>query len=583
MSQKCLCCGEAVKRIGHEGRATQRDGRIEGISSQRIFHHRTPFRVTQCAAHHLTTYHCYHCMPLWLTILFPFLALTSTVLYLHLQPHLNLPLLSPPLLPFMSSSSPPVSSSSSAPLSSWVPVPEGSDFPIQNLPYGVFTTASQPEKHIGVAIGDHVRPPSTEPSPPLHQPALNTHPNSTHPSSPLPSLPSLSLASQVLDLHVLAKAGLFPSPSLHHGAVFQHPTLNSFMALERPQWLEARAIITSLLSSTTPTLRDDSSLRSHALLPLSSITPHLPFLIGDYTDFYAGRNHAFNVGSMWRGPANALQPNYLHLPVGYHGRSSSVVLSGTPIHRPRGQTLAEGETDPHLTPCKALDIELEVGVVVGGKANALGHPLTMKRARDRLFGLVLLNDWSARDIQKWEYVPLGPFTAKNFATSISPWVVTFDALAPFICTPPTQEPTPLPYLVSPSNEHYDIGLTVHLTAPSASASTPLSSTSTSQLYWTFQQLLTHHSVTGCPMNAGDLLGSGTISGEGEGAYGSMLEMSWGGKREVKLEGGEVRKYLHDGDEVVFRGRAKREGVGYEIGFGECRGKILPVVEDKDWE
>ena len=433
-----------------------------------------------------------------------------------------------------------------AELSSWVPVPAGSDFPIQNLPYGVFTTASQPTPHIGVAIGSHV-----------------------------------------LDLHVLATARLLPSAGLQHGDVFLHATLNAFVGLERAQWQEARAAITHLLSSSTPTLRDDSALRSRALLPMSDVTLRLPLLIGDYTDFYAGRHHAFNVGSMWRGPANALQPNYLHLPVGYHGRASSVVVSGTPVHRPRGQTqdAAAPDSPPQLTPCKALDFELEVGVVVGGRANALGHPLTMDRARERLFGLVLLNDWSARDVQRWEYVPLGPFTAKNFATSISPWVVTFDALAPFVVDPPAQEPSPLPYLRSPTNLHYDLGLTVHLSAPSPSPRPPtlLSTSSTRHLYWTFQQLLTHHTVTGCDLRPCDLLGSGTISAPEPTGYGSMLEMSWGGKNDVALQGGEVRKYLKDGDEVIMRGKAKKEGLGYEIGFGECTGTILPVVEDKDWE
>ena len=382
---------------------------------------------------------------------------------------------------------------------------------------------------------------------------------------------------------MLAEAGLFPSASLHRGDVFKHPSLNAFLALERPQWLEARHLLTSLLSSSTPTLRDDSALRARALLPLSSVHLHLPFLIGDYTDFYASRHHAFNIGSMWRGPANALQPNYLHLPVGYHGRASSVVLSGEPIHRPRGQTLAEGASSPALTPCRVLDFELEVGLVVGGRANRLGHPLSMARAAERAFGLVLLNDWSARDVQKWEYVPLGPFTAKNFASSISPWVVTFDALQPFQVAPPTQEPPPLAYLQAESNLHFDVGLTVHLQPPDQATPTLLSRTSTRHLYWTFQQMLTHHAVTGCNMQAGDLLGSGTISGEDDTAYGSMIEMSWGGQKEVKLQGGDTRKSLKDGDEVVLRGRAKKEGVGYEIGFGECRGRILPVVEDKDWE
>ena len=382
---------------------------------------------------------------------------------------------------------------------------------------------------------------------------------------------------------------MLSSRSLPHGEVFKQPTLNAFLSFERPQWVEARSLLTSLLSASTPTLRDDPSLRSRCLLPLSSITPHLPFTIGDYTDFYAGRHHAFNVGSLWRSPATALQPNYLHLPVAYHGRSSSVVVSPTPIHRPRGQTITDPQpsptSTPYLTPSSTLDFELEVGLVIGGRLNTLGHPLTMQRSSQRLFGLVLLNDWSARDVQKWEYVPLGPFTGKNFATSISPWVVTFEALQPFVCPLPEQDPQPLPYLTSPSNVHYDVSLTVSLTPASSSSSSPtlLSTSSTRHLYWTFPQMLTHHAVTGCPLNPGDLLGSGTISGPDAQSLGSMLEMSGGGAKEVKLEGGEARKWLKDGDEVVLRGRAKKEGVGWTLGFGECRGRILPVVEDEDWE
>ena len=391
----------------------------------------------------------------------------------------------------------------------------------------------------------------------------------------------------MLDLYVLSEAGLLSSPTLHLGEALQQPTLNAFLSLERPQWVAVRALLTSLLTSTTPTLRDHPTLRHTALLPLSSLTLHLPFTIGDYTDFYAGRHHAFNVGSLWRGPATALQPNYLHLPVAYHGRSSSIVVSPTPIHRPRGQTITDPAptptSSPSLTPSSTLDFELEVGLVVGGRPNPLGTPLTMQRSTQRLFGLVLLNDWSARDVQKWEYVPLGPFTAKNFATSISPWVVTFEALAPFVCPPPKQEPAPLPYLTSASNTHYDVSLTVSLTPPSSSSAPSLLSTSsTRHLYWTFSQMLTHHAVTGCPLLPGDLLGSGTISGPDAQSLGSMLEMSGGGAKDVTLEGGEVRRWLKDGDEVVLRGKAKKEGVGWTLGFGECRGRILPVVEDKDW-
>ena len=435
----------------------------------------------------------------------------------------------------------------SSPLSSWLPVSADSDFPIQNLPYGVFTTASQPQPHIGVAIGEHV-----------------------------------------LDLHVMADAGAFSSAAaLHVGGVFKHPTLNAFMALERPQWLQARALITELLSesaSASSLLRLSSSLRDRALLPQSSVTMQLPAAIGDYTDFYASRNHAYNLGVMFRGPENALQPNYLHLPVGYHGRSSSIVISGTDIHRPRGQTMKDGDSAPALTASRVLDFELEVGVFVGGKENALGHPVSLQSAMSRMFGLVLLNDWSARDVQRWEYVPLGPFTAKNFASSISPWVVTFDALEQARIPLPQQSPTPLPYLLSSPdvNVAYDIELGVQLTPSGSFSPAWLSRSNTSFLYWSFQQMLTHHTVTGCNLRAGDLLGSGTISGTEETQLGSMIEMSSQGKKEVDVGGGEKRKFLQDGDEVCMTATVRRPEWKYQIGFGQCRGRILPALDTKDW-
>ena len=445
------------------------------------------------------------------------------------------------------------SSSSSTPLlQSWVPVETTSDFPIQNLPYGVFTSTSQPDKHIGVAIGSHV-----------------------------------------LDLHVLASYGLFSAlPALQHGDVFKQPTLNAFMALPRAQWIEARKLLTHLLANSTPTLRDNAHLRSLALVPLTSVTMHLPCVIGDYTDFYSSRNHAFNIGRMWRGEDKALQPNYLHLPVGYHGRSSSILPTNTPLHRPRGQTSPDDSTPPALTTCRILDFELEVGVFLGGPENPLGHPISLPATRDRMFGLVLLNDWSARDIQRWEYVPLGPFTGKNFATTISPWVVTFEALEPFRC-PATEQlhPAPLPYLTHACNTGFDVGLDVCIVSEQSVERVkpkPITRSNTKHLYWTFQQQITHHSITGCNMRAGDLLGSGTISGTTPAEYGSLIELSWKGEHDVDIGdeheggGGGKRKFLRDGDEVVLTGRASRDGLGYSIGFGECRGKILPAVEEKDW-
>ena len=445
-------------------------------------------------------------------------------------------------------------STSAAVLRSWVPVEPNSDFPIQNLPYGVFTTPTQSDKHIGVAIG-----------------------------------------SQILDLHALASFGIFSAlPAVQHGEVFKQPTLNAFMALPRAQWTEVRALLTHLLTDSTSTLRDNEHLRSLALVSQSTATMHLPCVIGDYTDFYSSRNHAFNIGRMWRGEANALQPNYLHLPVGYHGRSSSILPTGTPLHRPRGQTTPDDNTPPHLTTCRILDFELEVGVFLGGPPNPLGHPISLPSSRDRLFGLVLLNDWSARDIQRWEYVPLGPFTGKNFATTISCWIVTFDALEPFRTAAADQlHPAPLPYLTHACNSGYDIGISVSIVSDysfNKDDPQPITMSNTKHLYWTFQQQLTHHSVTGCNMTAGDLLGSGTISGTTPAEYGSLIELTWKGEHDIAIgderegegSGGGRRKFLKDGDEVVMKGRASKEGLGWVVGFGECRGRILPAVEEKDW-
>jgi len=303
---------------------------------------------------------------------------------------------------------------------------------------------------------------------------------------------------------------------------------------------------------------------------------HLPATVGDYTDFYSSREHATNVGTMFRGKDNALMPNWLHLPVGYHGRSSSVVVSGTEFPRPKGQLCAD-EIKPTFGACQLLDFELEMAFFMG-PGNQLGHPLTVHEAGDRIFGMVLLNDWSARDIQKWEYVPLGPFTAKNFCTTISPWIVTMEALAPFLCEGPKQtEPQILPYLTDTTPSAYDIQLEVALkTAKTGDANFTICRSNFKYLYWSMKQQLCHHTVTGCNMKPGDLCGSGTISGSTPDSYGSMLELSWRGSKPIPLgETGEVRKFLQDGDTVILKGHC--EGHGLRIGFGECVGKVLPMV------
>ena len=430
---------------------------------------------------------------------------------------------------------------------SWLNIDSNSDFSIQNLPMGVFSTPNH-SKRIGVAIGDYV-----------------------------------------LDLNALVVSGIFSNVSFD-SKTLKEETLNSFMALNRSCWRETRALVKGLLevNGNDTRLSSNEELKKTVLIPLNTIQTHLPCNIGDYTDFYSSREHATNVGTMFRGKDNALQPNWLHLPVGYHGRASSVVISGTDCVRPRGQLQISKENPKEGSkygPCRLMDYELEMAFFVGGKENKLGKPITMEEAEDRIFGVVLMNDWSARDIQAWEYVPLGPFTAKNFMTTISPWIVSLDALEPFKCSSSAGlqqvEPSPLPYLTDNNygTSAYDVNLHVAIKPESDSDSTDPSTITYSNLkymYWNLKQQLVHHSVTGCSMRAGDLLGTGTISGPSEDAYGSMLELSWRGAKEIPLTNspGNVRKFLQDGDNVIMTGYA--QGDGYRVGFGQCSGKILPA-------
>ena len=416
---------------------------------------------------------------------------------------------------------------------SWVEVPAGSHFPIENLPYGVCRRGEGSDTRVCVAIGEHV-----------------------------------------LDLVEVERAGRFADCAHLPPGVFSAPTLNPFMALGRAAWKEARATLTRLLLADEPALRDDRALRDRALMPMSAVEMVLPVSIGDYTDFYSSREHATNVGTMFRGKENALMPNWLHLPVGYHGRASSVVVSGTDVRRPRGQTKADDADAPTFGPCRLLDFELEMGFFTG-PGNRLGEPIPVDEAEDHIFGMVLVNDWSARDIQKWEYQPLGPFLAKNFATSISPWIVTMDALEPFRLAGPEQDPAPLPYLASPGAGAFDINLTVEIRADGATEGARVCASNFKHLYWSMAQQLAHHTVTGCDIRPGDLLASGTISGPVETSYGSMLEISWRGTKTVALPGGEERKFIADGDTVTMTGWC--EGDGYRVGFGEVIGKILPAL------
>jgi fumarylacetoacetase len=346
---------------------------------------------------------------------------------------------------------------------------------------------------------------------------------------------------------------------------FVDASLNHFMAAGREVWWEIRQRLTRLVGG------EQASLKKEALIPVHKAQMHLPVEIGDYTDFYASREHATNVGIMFRGKENALMPNWLHLPVGYHGRASSVVISGTDVVRPRGQVKPK-DAPLEFAASRQLDFELEMGFFVGA-GNELGEPISIENAHEHIFGMVLLNDWSARDIQAWEYQPLGPFLAKNFATSISPWVVTMDALEPFRVKGPEQDPAPLPYLGTNVNG-FDIQLEVSLQSARMDAPQVISCSNMKHLYWSIDQMLAHHTITGCNMRVGDLCGTGTISGPTEDSYGSLLELTWRGEKPIQLPGGEERKFLQDGDTLTMRGYC--QGEGYRIGFGEVMGKILPA-------
>lgn len=416
------------------------------------------------------------------------------------------------------------------------------DFSLNNLPYGIFKPqgAAEAEARVGVALGD-----------------------------------------RVLDLRALAARGLLPN-----SCGLSERTLNAFMGSGSEAWKEVRHELQQvLLSDDHP--KNLNSLGDDALKELlhkqDAVEMLLPASIGDYTDFYASREHATNVGKMFRPNAEPLLPNWLHIPVGYHGRASSVVVSGTGIRRPRGQTVAKGQDQgpPSFGASKLMDIELEVGCFVG-PGNALGEPIPLEKAEEHIFGLVLLNDWSSRDIQKWEYVPLGPFLGKNFGTTISPWVVPLEALKPFrVQTPAQNDPEPLPYIkqTPTSKLGFDVQLEVALQTSEMSAPETIIRSNLKYMYWALAQQLTHHAVNGCNMRPGDLLGTGTISGPTEESFGSLLELTWAGSKEIHLQNGQViRKFLQDGDKVVMRGFCQNPD-GDRIGFGECSGIILPPVEN----
>ncbi|MDE1206757.1 fumarylacetoacetase [Tenacibaculum larymnensis] len=413
---------------------------------------------------------------------------------------------------------------------SWLTVAEDSDFPIQNIPFGVFLTKDDIIT-IGTRIGDYA-----------------------------------------IDLGALHQLGYFDGIPLTDD-IFLQDTLNDFIADGRKTWRLVRNRIADIFDVKNSKLRDNAEHKDKIIFRMDEVEMQLPVSVGDYTDFYASKEHATNVGSLFRDPENALLPNWLQIPIGYHGRSSSIVPSGTPIRRPIGQQRpSEGETKPNFGPSKLLDFELEMAFITT-VANDLGERIPIEEAEEYIFGLVLFNDWSARDIQAWEYVPLGPFLGKSFASTISPWIVTLDALEPFRVDNPEQVYEPLPYLKKEGKDSYDINLQMAI-QPEGKEETVVCNSNFKYMYWTMVQQLTHHTVNGCPVNAGDMMGSGTISGPTQDSFGSMLELTWRGQNPIKMNDGSERKFINDNDTVIMRGYCKNEKI--RIGFGECSGKVLPA-------
>ena len=402
-------------------------------------------------------------------------------------------------------------------------IPDNSDFSIYNIPFGIFSTTTK-KPRVGVAVGDYV-----------------------------------------LDLVAVATLEVFSFDS----SVLEKETLNDFIALGKEVTSKVRTDIQTWLQDDNSVLSEKPELFEKQ----QNVTMHLPVQIGDYTDFYSSIEHATNVGKMFRDPENALLPNWKHIPVGYHGRASSIVVSGEPVHRPKGQTIPKDAKQPIFGPSQRVDFELEMGFVTG-RNTKLGTSITTAEADDYIFGLVLFNDWSARDIQKWEYVPLGPFLAKNFASHISPWIVTLEALAPFAVSGPKQDPEVLPYLKYEGNKNFDINLEVSITPEGVEEQTVCES-NFKYMYWNMAQQLAHHTVNGCNINVGDLYGSGTISGKDENSYGSMLELAWMGTKPIKMKDGSERKFINDNDTVTMRGYAEKEGK--RVGFGAVSAKILPAI------
>ena len=411
---------------------------------------------------------------------------------------------------------------------SWLEVSKDNDFPIQNIPFGVFIT-KEDVITIGTRIGDYA-----------------------------------------IDLGALQQLNYFEGIELTDD-MFMQDTLNDFISDGKKTWRLVRNRIAEIFDVNNSKLQNNKEHKAVVICKVADVEMQLPVLIGDYTDFYSSKEHATNVGTMFRDPANALLPNWLHIPVGYHGRSSTIVPSGIPVHRPMGQTLPNGETTPVFGPSRAIDFELEMAFITTD-ANIMGENIPVHEAEDYIFGMVLLNDWSARDIQKWEYIPLGPFLAKNFATSISPWIVTMDALEPFRTKGPKQDPNPLPYLQQKGKYAFDINLEVTI-EPEKTKPTVVSNSNFKYMYWSMSQQLAHHTSNGCRVNSGDMMGSGTISGPTPSSFGSMLELTWNGKNPIQMNDGTERKFINDNDTVTMKGFCKNNEV--RIGFGEVSSKLLP--------
>jgi fumarylacetoacetase len=415
-------------------------------------------------------------------------------------------------------------------LKSWIEVPAGSDFPIQNIPFGIFKTRYLTPV-AGVAIGDFV-----------------------------------------IDLVYLHEHGYLDGLGLSAG-IFNQRYLNDFLALGKKKIRAVRGRISELLERGNDELSSNAPAREIAFLPKEEVQMLMPVRIGNYTDFYSSEEHATNVGSLFRDPANALLPNWKHLPVAYHGRASSIVVSGTNIHRPKGQIKTRDKDLPEFAATSKLDFELEVAFITCGESK-LGSSVSVAQSDDLIAGFVLFNDWSARDIQQWEYVPLGPFLGKNFASSMSPWIVTMDALEPFRVDGPPQTQKVLSYLAFEGKKNFDVTLEVSLQSEK-SDSVVLCRSNHKYLYWNVNQQLAHHTANGCNVQVGDLYASGTISGPSPGSYGSMLELTWNGERPIRMPNGSERRFLENGDTVMMKAYAEKDGV--RIGFGECKGKILPAL------